>query len=285
MTMLKGVCNSTTIRGFTLIELVVVIIILGVMAVGISGFISLTTQTYLNVSERDELLSNARFVIERLNREVRGALPNSVRQGSSGNTQCLEFVPISASTVYLDIPVSPEASSNTLRVIPFIQGASINLGSDYISVYPLASDGADIYDHSRNKVFTVANYTVVTPDKEATIVLAASANFAEDSPTRRAYIVKTPVAYCINGDAESAEIHRYSGYAFTANPNQAFPPAVNVQGKKSLMANGLSNIGQAFTIESATLRRNAVVKVELNFVRDEGEVIVFDNAIHITNVP
>ena len=86
--------------GFTLLELIIVIILLGVMAVGITGFITLSTQTYLNVTERDELLASARFAVERLNREVRNALPNSLRVKTNVDTnkQCLEFIPIQAST-------------------------------------------------------------------------------------------------------------------------------------------------------------------------------------------
>ena len=66
-------------NGFTLLELIIVIVLLGVMSVGISGFITLSTQTYLNVSERDKLLSSARFAVERLNREIRNSVPNSIR--------------------------------------------------------------------------------------------------------------------------------------------------------------------------------------------------------------
>lgn len=272
--------------GFTLLELIIVIILLGVMAVGIAGFITLTTQTYLNVSERDELLSNARFVVERLNREVRNAVPNSIREGSSGGTQCLEFMPITASTVYTDIPVAPEISA-TLRVIPFINEAgdpyTCSSCNDSITVYPLAADASDIYDSSLSKVFTIVNYTLpVAPDKVATITLDSSVTFAQDSPTNRAFIFKQPVAYCISGVADAVEINRYANY--NATSAQAFPPNISSVGTKSLMAKGLLNLAGAFTVQEATLQRNAVVQIKLIFARD-GEEMVFDNAIHITNIP
>ncbi|MBL0689544.1 MAG: prepilin-type N-terminal cleavage/methylation domain-containing protein, partial [Pseudoalteromonas sp.] len=112
-----NIVNKT--KGFTLLELIIVIIILGVMSVGIAGFITLSTQTYLNVSERDELLANARFVTERLNREIRNAVPNSIRINSNSTTECLEFIPIKASTTYMDIPVIPELASKNISIIPF----------------------------------------------------------------------------------------------------------------------------------------------------------------------
>jgi MSHA biogenesis protein MshO len=66
--------NLRYITGFTLIELVMVILLLGILAAGVTSFIGLSTQTYLNVTERDEIISTARFALERLNREVRNSL-------------------------------------------------------------------------------------------------------------------------------------------------------------------------------------------------------------------
>ena len=65
--------------GFSLIELIVVIVILGVLAASITSFIRFGTQIYTETTARDQLVSSARFAIERLNREVRNALPNSLR--------------------------------------------------------------------------------------------------------------------------------------------------------------------------------------------------------------
>ncbi|MDG1750525.1 MAG: type II secretion system protein, partial [Thalassotalea sp.] len=62
-------------KGFTLIELVTVIVILGVLAVGISSFLQFGTRIFSETSARDELISSARFSVERINREVRHALP------------------------------------------------------------------------------------------------------------------------------------------------------------------------------------------------------------------
>ncbi|MEC9260142.1 MAG: prepilin-type N-terminal cleavage/methylation domain-containing protein, partial [Pseudomonadota bacterium] len=66
-------------RGFTLIELVTVIVILGVASAGIASFVRGSMQTYIDVSTREQLLSESRFAIERLKRELRNAVPNSVR--------------------------------------------------------------------------------------------------------------------------------------------------------------------------------------------------------------
>ncbi len=94
--------------GFTLIELVTVIVILGILSVGISSFLKFGAQIFVDATDRDKILSSARFAIERLNRELRGAVPNSARILVNNGNHCIEFTPIAHSFVYIDIPVSPD---------------------------------------------------------------------------------------------------------------------------------------------------------------------------------
>jgi MSHA biogenesis protein MshO len=252
-------------------ELIIVMIIMGVMSVGIAGFIKLSTQTYLNVTERDELLANARFAVERLNREVRNALPNSMRT----NGKCLEFVPIIASTVYTEIPVVPEPLANIIDVIPFMVSDSVEYNcndcGDFVIVYPL--DDMEIYQvHSDSvgKAFEIKSYLT----GGSHIDLKKTIAFTEDSPTNRAYIFNSPVSYCLNG----TELRRYVGYDISGV--QLLPPS----GSNSLMAENIDFASSSFTVTPASLKRNAVVQIKLNFTRD-GEQVIFDNAIHIKNIP
>ena len=275
-------------KGFTLLELVMVMVLLGVMAVGITSFVSLTTQTYVNVSARDELIASARFVVERLNREIRNAVPNSVRVKSGTfagiDIQCLEFAPIVASTIYTDIPVAPDPLSDTLTVIEF-NGQD---GNDYqcagfcldsVAVYPLTPD--DIFANQTDatgKVFGLKSVTQTTP-AEWTLTLdrASGVSFDADSPTERLYITRSPVSFCVADN----RMFRYENYAFTANQlTPPFAPAVT-------MADNLDNMNTGdlpFTLLPATLQRNAMVQVKLNFLLND-ESIVFNNEIHIANVP
>lgn len=272
-------------NGFTLMELIIVIIILGVMSVGIGGFITLSTQTYVNVTERDELTSSARFAIERLNREIRNAVPNSIRVAVDNSTnptkQCLEFVPIVASTVYTKLAVIPDAPVNNLTVIPFLTLKNANYVcnscGDRVIVYPLSPE--DVYqNHNDNisKVFTIASY--LDPVINLT---AGNVNFAEYSPTSRAFIFNEPVSYCV----EHGVLNRYSSYNF--NQNQELPPNSNIlNGNYSLMAQNVffNKNNLPFTVLPASLQRNAVVQIKLNFTRDT-ETVIFDHAIHINNIP
>ena len=272
--------------GFTLLELIIVIIILGIMSVGIAGFISLSTQTYLNSTERDELLSSARFAVERLNREVRNAVPNSLRTFNSNSAQCLEFTPIKASTIYIDIPVVPDDKSGEIEVVSFVDSsgnpfACSGFCNDYVAVYPLQP--SDIYDLNVNlgegKVTAFKAFANL-PGSIWTIPIQPNAGmvFDEHSPTKRAYVFDAPVSYCVNG----TELKRYYGHAF--NASQSLQPS---GGSGSvLMAESLifDQNYLPFKVLPATLQRNAMVQIKLNFDRD-GEVISFNNDIHIKNVP
>ena len=280
---IQGAITKKT-RGFTLLELIIVIVILGVMSLGIAGFITLSTQTYLNVSERDKLLASARFAVERLNRELRNAVPNSIRVRNDTTRHCIEFTPIKASTFYTDIAVTPDPKTTSIDVIAFIdaQGAPFQcLGTcaDYIAVYPLIA--SDIYNFNvstgNGKVTALQPFAGLTGDIW-TLPIAPSGGmiFTEHSPTNRLYVFDKPVSYCVN----DSELRRYNQYDF--NATQSLDPS----GGYVLMAENLpADINNApFSYSSPSLRRNAVVHILLNFDRD-GEVIAFDNDVHIENIP
>ncbi|WP_277994451.1 PilW family protein [Aeromonas encheleia] len=106
-------------RGFTLVELVMVILLLGIMATFSSQFIGIGTQIYGDASSREQLMSDARFALERLNRELRDAVPGSVRvEDSLGNVveqgNCLRFWPIATASRYL----SPNGSGGLTIITP-----------------------------------------------------------------------------------------------------------------------------------------------------------------------
>ncbi len=283
----SGRKNRKSNQGFTLIELVLVIIILGIMSVGISSFISISTQTYLTASNRDELIGNARFVIQRLSRELRNAVPNSIRIENFTTGQCLQFTPIVASSSYIDIPVVPEPASDELSVIPFIDdvtGADYQYNSgDLITIYPLKT--TDIYaetDAVFAKIFQIVGVEVVVDvDTGATawnINLPNDINFEEDSPTQRLYITNQQVSYCTRYISSESVWTLVRFTAAITSGSQTYPSSTAFY-----MAGYLTG-DNPFSYLHATLQRNALVQIQLHFTKD-GENYVFDHEVHINNVP
>lgn len=271
-------------QGFTLIELVVVIILLGVTSVGVARILGLATQNYVNSAERDELSNSARFVLERLNKELPHALPNSVREFSvtnNGNTiECLEFVPIIASSTSLDLT---HITTNQFNVIEFNQedGSSGTCSSTCgnVAIYTLSAN--DVYvnpSQTSGQLFSVSSIVTTAEDNVWQVTLNNAINVEALSPSEQVYFVDEPVRYCLNND----QLLRATNYTISDNlTSSAFP----VNASRTLMAENISTIN--FTIQNASLTRNAVVLIDITFqsTLDNTEVVPFSHEIAIFNTP
>lgn len=80
-------------RGFTLVELIVVMVVAGILAGGMAIFFVPVINNYLAVGRRAGLTDMADGVLRTISRDIRGAVPNSIRQP---NTSCFELVPTAA---------------------------------------------------------------------------------------------------------------------------------------------------------------------------------------------
>ncbi len=260
--------TSTKNKGFTLIELVTVIMLLGIVSVGAGGIIKISSQIFVDVTNRDELISSVRYSVERLNRDIRSALPNSVRTLNflANTVHCIEYMPSVASAIYLDIPVSPEAADDKLTVIKFDNNLYTN--SLNVVVYPL--NASEVYGTS-NKRYAISSLDSPSAANEWTVNFSSNITFAEDSPTKRIYFVDQPVAYC----ASTGQLNRYSNYGYNGTP-------LNATGV--LMAQGLEMAGTSFTVANANLVRNALVDIKLQFSKNE-EFVNFYNQVQVQNVP
>lgn len=262
-------------KGFTLIELIIAMILLAILSVGVSSFLQFGSQLYADATARDQILSSARFAIERLNREIRSSLPNSARITSNA---CLEFMPIQSSAIYVDIPVSPDLASDEVTIVP----ASTTVSSaDVINfnaiVYPLSSN--DVYIASNQKFYPIdsANYSVDPTNTPHVLTLESTELFAEESTTNRVYFMGDSVMYCIEGNDNNNSLIRYdvASHSLAGDPTSLTNRAV--------MAEYLTD-DSAFSTGSANLQRNGIVSVRLHFMR-LFEEIVFDNVVQVPNVP
>jgi MSHA biogenesis protein MshO len=275
-------------QGFSLVELVLVIIVLGIVSVSVAGFIRTGMQIYINATERDQLLGESRFVVERLTRELRLAVPNSVRvkSSNSGAIQCLEFVPAQWIAFYTHLSVFPETS--TLATIAELannaQGYRYTPG-DYAIVYPTSN--ADVYNldnHKRKEITActddgdMGNGDCTTADDtEHTAELTVTGAFADDSPASRLYIARNALSYCVTGDGH---IYRSENEINTSQ---------SIYASGTLMAQNLKNNSSAsnekpFQVYDASLSRNNLVHLLLTFERND-EIINYSSEVHIPNVP
>lgn len=285
------------LSGFTLVELILVIVVLGILATATTSYIGLGARMYAEASDRDKLLSQSRFALERLTRELRNALPNSVRLHNANNGwQCIEFVPVLVAARYTTIPtVAQPTSAPPDNSIPLFSMASEwgrlrDAEASYIAanktfrVYVYATDKSHIYSfvepssgrfHSLTST-DLYNISVNGASYTVELYLSEAVSFSSSSPSNRLYLADQPVSYCITN---ASQLIRYQNYGF--NPNS---PIVS-SGESALMATNLNILQSSFAVEDPVLSRNSVVHVVLAFASGFNDELFFNQEIHIPNVP
>ncbi|MCS6192417.1 PilW family protein [Shewanella baltica] len=273
---------QTSKRGFTLVEMVTVILILGILVVGVSSFIIFGTRIFVESSSVDQVLSQSRFAVERMTRELRSALPNSLRVNTDSLTyQCIEFVPIETSTTYLTMPIIPAAAASTGIVILDNTASAIRV-NQFAWIYPLVD--ADVYSSARQKRAQVK--TIAISGNQVTLTFTAPTRFSEASPRQRIYLGSSPVSYCFEKGASGNDLQivRYAGYNFnTVQPNPA------TMGTGVLMAQSVANRldnsnDLPLILTPSSLVNNAMVHLQPRF-NVNGETFQYRHQVQVINVP
>jgi MSHA biogenesis protein MshO len=269
--------------GFTLIEMVTVILILGIIVVGVSSFVIFGTRIFVESSAVDQVLSQSRFGIERMTRDIRRAVPNSMRvlTATDGSYQCLELLPISTSTSYLNAPFFPQTAQNSLTAIKSVGSIT---AAQSVLIYPLTT--AEIYHPlgTTAKRFTVQS--VAESGDQLTINLTQSVRFTEASPLKRLYLADNPLSYCFINTANNIELRLYQDYGY--QPNQPSPTmSPTVMGDGVLMAQNITNtlaVNPAIILMPSTLITNAIVHLQPVFSVN-GETFNYQHQVQVMNVP
>ncbi|PKG79567.1 MSHA biogenesis protein MshO [Shewanella sp. Actino-trap-3] len=269
--------------GFTLIEMVTVILILGIIVVGVSSFVIFGTRIFVESSAVDQVLSQSRFGIERMTRDIRRAVPNSMRvlTATDGSYQCLELLPISTSTSYLNAPFFPQTAQNSLTAIKSVGSIT---AAQSVLIYPLTT--TEIYHPlgTTAKRFTVQS--VAASGDQLTINLTQSVRFTEASPLKRLYLADNPLSYCFINTANNIELRLYQDYGY--QPNQPSPTmSPTVMGDGVLMAQNITNtlaVNPAIILMPSTLITNAIVHLQPVFSVN-GETFNYQHQVQVMNVP
>lgn len=260
--------------GFTLLELVVVIILLAILGVSLGNITQYSMLGYIDGKDRNRLSQSGKWVSERIAREIREALPQSVRSGSNANIHCVEFLPIVNSSSALDFPANGPISSFTAVGYDLTFSAGL-----MIAVMPINSAST----YAVNGV--IANVASITEMAgQATINLTAATNFTRRSPQARFYLLSAPVAFCLND--VNGEITRYSGHAISAS--QAFPPS---GGSSVLLGENFSANGAVFNYQPGNLSSAGLLQINLRLqnrsrnLAANSESFEIYHEVHVRNVP
>jgi MSHA biogenesis protein MshO len=280
--------------GFSLIELVITLVIGTIVVSFVSMFISGPVQGFVDQSRRAALVDAGDAAIRRLSRDVRRALPNSVRTTTSptgvvalellGTTDGSRYraQPPGGAAEILDL-TRPDDSFDVLG--PFTQVAK-PFSSDefYLAIYNVGVPGADAYELAN--VITPADTQIgiaagAAPGVDR-VTLSPPFQFAHASPTQRVFLVDGPVTYLC--DPLGGTLTRYEDYwiAPDQSTRDSHLELLGAGAAASLMANRLSAC--AFTYTPGTAARAGLVTLEIT-VSSQGEAVAVLSQVHVDNVP
>ena len=266
-------------QGFTLVELVVVITIVGILAGGVALFIGRPTQSFFDSERRADLSDRADTALRRIARDIRNALPNSIRVTTSGADTLLEFTPVlNAGRYRADAGTSATDNaldfSNPSDTSFEILGPAMTVaGTDSLVIYNLGVAGSDVYEGSNRRALNSAT--------NSNTLSFTGSSFPLASPSSRFYVVSTPVTYAC--DMTNRILWRYQNYPFQTTQ------ATNVSALDSLpsiqrhqLANHLSSCQITYT--SGILQRSAIISINLAMIEDSAKVTLI-HQINVANSP
>ncbi len=288
--------------GVTLLELVITISITSVLAGGVAVFITAPLEGFRDLSRRARLVDSAESALRRMSRDVRRALPNSVRIGAGATV--LELLHVSDGARYRREagtnpgPVVHDTVSDLLSFstagddswnavgrfeslaftsgVPLAAGTRLAIYTTSTAVYADAATSAD------PGLITPAStsITVVDDTDEDQVQLSDSFQFRFESPEQRFYVVDTPVTYLC--DLASGRLTRFSGYAIAqSQPTDAGAPPL-VAAPSARVAVGVSVC--SFLYEPGSSQRSGLLTLELT-VAEAGEQVRLLHQVQVENAP
>lgn len=272
--------------GFTLVEMIMVIVITGIIGGIVAVFLRAPVQQYMDVARRAEITDIADTALRRVTRDLRLALPNSVRVagtcGAAGTDCFIEFLPTTGGGRYRAGPPGDELDFSIADTSFEVLGQSptVTPGTHEIVVYNLGIAGADAY---AGKSSATHNRREVSGSGAGSISITSVNALPFDSPGPRFHVVSTPVTYACDG---SGTLWRYWGYAI--QPNQTSVDSI-------AELNALAGVQSARLADNVTVcrftynanpvaQRSGLVTMNLG-ISIAGEAVTLYSAAHVSNQP
>lgn len=267
-------------QGFTLVEAIAVIAVTAVVAAAVAVFVRGPVLGYVDTVRRAELTDSADTALRRMGRDLRLAVPNSVRV--DGTAHAVEFLLAKSGGRYRaacidaasgDPLVFGDASAYACEAADNkrfdVLGPLVDVTtSDSIVIFNLGISGADAYagDTLRPSATTgtVAN------------IAYTGSQFPFPSPNNRFQVVEGPVSYVC--DLAAHTLTRYWGYPVTAG--QSVPPA---GGSSALLAKNVSDCVFAYNA-LAVAQRAGLASLWLA-LSQSGDNVTLYHEVHVSNVP
>ncbi len=299
-------------QGFSLPELVIVIAISGIVAATVTALLARPLEGYVALERRAELVDVAEMALRRLQRDVRRALPNSVRVTMAGTRTCVEMMttvdgvsyragpPPGPQTRWLEFDAA-DGDFNILghfrNLVPGVQPAGRRLavystGATDAGGTPLA--GANVYAAPSlgptppvgSHIITPAGttITITTGANEDQVNLSPGHQFAFSSPQQRAYLVEGVVSYMCDTAPATRTLTRYWDYTLNAAQACTVAGLTSAGSGLALVANQVSGCNFAYAPGDLSRRGQLTAQLAIQDAPSAEQVTLL-HQIHVDNVP
>lgn len=154
---MKQAKQSRRSLGFTLVELILVMLLTSVIAMVLAKVIPPAFDSYIGVRSRAELTDQADTALRRMLRDVRLAVPNSIR---APNSQCFELVPsIGGGRYRADIDTTCSGCSKALDTS---QATTVFDVLTTLPATPAVGDWVVVGNQNGNDVYSGADRSAIT---------------------------------------------------------------------------------------------------------------------------
>jgi MSHA biogenesis protein MshO len=286
--------------GFTLVEMVLVIVLASIIAAMLATFMRPAIDAWLATRSRAQLAAQAAQALRRMQREVRAAVPNSIRTPGS---QCFEFVPTTGGG---RLRLGPDTVHDSAAgctpgadcAAPFDPTQSVSLFDVLSPLQTTPSSGDFIVVDNQNPadVYSGANRAALEsfgappqPTQGVHRIGIAATSFAPGHDSGRFVVVpaaQQAVFYaCVGADGTldasgrgRGSLLRLQGYGFNASYPSACPATGDV------LARHLVSCRFVYDPNQGATQQSGFVSMQLEFAVD-GERASLVLGAHVRNVP
>lgn len=287
-------------RGFTLVELTMVMLITGVLAGSMTVFFKPAVDSYLAVGRRAGMTDVADGAMRKMIRDIKMSVPNSIR---IANPWCVEMVPASDGGRFRTGPDTDPANSPGMWIDTGVAVAAFDILTPFNSTVS-AGDWVVIGNQNTNDVY--ANINDANSNRAAIQghVASPAATAGQRRITLTAPPKQFPIGYgggrflivpnsqqavfyaCANPGVDSngtgtGTLYRFSAYGFNAAAPGACPTATSAT---PIMASKVANCAFIYSANAGATQESGFIEVQLT-LQNQGEAVSLQYGAHVENVP
>ena len=277
-------------RGFTLLELVMVIMITGILAATLTLFLKPTIDGYFDSRRRADLTDMADTALRRMAKDIRGAVPNSV---NSVSANCFQLVPTIAGGRYR---MASDTANDTPAPLPCAPSATCSAPLDATratTVFDVLSPMATVPAQNDWVVIGNQNAGDVYAGANRAQIVAAPATPRSGDGLHRITVAGTQFPSGYDGgrfvvvpNAEQTVFYSCTNqtlYRTAANFNAA-PAALCAATSGAVVATDVANCTFVYNPNQGATQQSGFVWMRLELSR-AGESVALAHGVHVDNVP